>query len=302
MKRSFIITVLMITGILTVYGVFDGVKETRGALTEAPSYSLNPEESSRWFFADTHTPRAVVLLIHGLNQKPSMWKDMVLFLNHLGAHVYRLTLKGHGGGPFQDMASVTADAWRQNVIDACKDMESHFKDTPKILVGYSNGALVGLDYELAQGHSYFKKQILFAPALALHSYTSLVRPLTYIASYLPSGSPASYRANMKGTAMAAYRAMFDLLDKMDSTQDFAAINTNTLVFINPDDELVDFDGLVTLTETRDLDNWVLAPVVNQKSRVKPGVRHLIIDSASLGHEAWDDVTSLMAEFIDEDHS
>lgn len=296
MKPSYTITIFIVIGILSVYGFFEGAKETSSAITPSPMYSRNPKESSHWFLADVPSPNAVVLLIHGLNQKPSMWKDMIVFLNSLGAHVYRLTLKGHGGGPFEDMTSVTADAWRQNVIDAYNDMDSRFHDIPKILVGYSTGALVALDYQLIQGHVCFAKQILFAPAIALQDYTFLLKPLTYLASYLPSQSPEAYRANFKGTAMAAYRAMFKLLDKVENTGDYQAINTDTLIFINPEDELIDYEGLIKLREVHHLDTWIMAPILNQKTDLEPATRHLIIDSMSLGRDGWTYVTSTMNEF------
>ncbi|MBU0995286.1 MAG: alpha/beta fold hydrolase [Proteobacteria bacterium] len=257
-------------------------------------------EMSQWFFAETDNPKALVLVIHGLNQKPSKWKEMISFLNSIDMHVYRLTLKGHGGAPFEDMETITADAWRDDFINGYCRIEYLFPELPKILLAYSTGALVAIEYQQAHHTSLFDKQILLAPAISLRFYVYLIKPFTSVYSYIPSGSPEAYRANQKGTSMAAYQALFDLLKDFDGQIDRQLLDTETIILTSPKDELVSLKGIRDMLQQNQTNKWAVMPIQIEESTLTPAYYHLIIDSASLGDSGWKLMTKKIKDFIDLD--
>ena len=255
-------------------------------------------EMSRWFTADTETPRAVVLLIHGLNQKPSKWRQLIFFLNSLDLHVYRLTLRGHGGAPFGNMISVTARSWQSDFMSGYGELDRRYPGAEKIFVAYSLGGLVALESQLKFGKSFFTKQVLLAPSLFLRPYVYLVKPVTKILPFIPSRTPKAYRANPKATASAAYQALFELLKGFHSRMAYRVLNSHTLVMMKPGDEVVSYNGIKTMMQRYRASRWALLRIPDSEDNLNPGFKHLVIDRPSLGKKGWEFVTREMKRFLD----
>lgn len=256
-----------------------------------------PAEMSRWFAADTENPLGAVLLVHGLNQKPSRWQDLIIRLNSMGFHVFRLTLQGHGGAPFENMKAVDAEIWLHNLQAGYCQIEQRYPELKKVLVAFSLGALAAQEFQLACGRRLFSRQVLLAPALRPKSYVPFIKPLVHLLTVIPSRTPRDYRANSNGTASAAYRALFRLMERFDARADYQAINTDTLVLMHPDDELIPYGGIQEIIETRGLNRWQLKTVQNRNSRLKPRFNHLIIDRAALGEGEWKALCEEIAAFL-----
>ncbi|WDP89485.1 MAG: alpha/beta fold hydrolase [Desulfobacter sp.] len=254
-------------------------------------------EMSQWFKAETRNPEAVVLLIHGLNQKPSKWQALIDFFNSLKIHVFRLTLQGHGGAPFEDMMAVDANRWRSNFRYGYCELEKRYPSVKKILVAYSLGGLISQEYQLSIGTPLFSGQVLLAPSLSLQPYVHLIRPFTRIMKAIPSRTPVDYRANPIHTSSAAYRALFHMVRSINSKADSRAVNIKTIVLIHPDDEVVSCNGLKNMVKRKGLDRWQVKIIRNHKSRLDTDFKHMIIDRASLGDRGWAFVTRTMGDFI-----
>lgn len=267
------------------------------------SENLQPDnltgECSQWFFAGASSKLGVVLLVHGLNQKPSSWMELIHHLNLNGLHVYRLALQGHRGLPLADMRKVDAAIWETELLDGCREIASRFPACPVYLIAFSLGGLVSMIVQLKTGRRLFARQVLLAPALAIRPYTRFARLLCRIFPYLPSRSPRGYVANREGTTAEAYRALFQLEKEFRMFTDFSILNIPTLVMMRQDDELISYKATLRFLENRKLSEWRMIPLLDEAALLKCSCayRHLIVDSRSAGKEVWRRMTEEMQLFL-----
>ena len=107
-----------------------------------------PRNWNRSFELAAEGARAGVLLLHGMSDSPYSLRELGERLHAEGAHVLGLRIPGHGTAPsglvhvrWQDMAAAVRLAVR------------HLRETlgpaPILLVGYSNGAALAVEYSLS---------------------------------------------------------------------------------------------------------------------------------------------------------
>ncbi len=122
---------------------------SKGSLSDPGRWPQNWNRSYELEEASPKSPpRSVVLLLHGLSDSPYSLRHMARTLHEKGSHVLAIRLPGHGTAPsglawatWQDMAAA--------VRLAIKHLHQQHPDIPLQLVGYSNGAALALNYELA---------------------------------------------------------------------------------------------------------------------------------------------------------
>lgn len=117
----------------------------RGSLSDPARW---PRNWNRSFELRTRAPRAGVLLLHGLTDSPYSLRSVAERLHDAGAWVVGLRLPGHGTAPsgltevrWQDMAAA--------VRVAAQHLAGAVGNRPLILVGYSNGGALAVEYALA---------------------------------------------------------------------------------------------------------------------------------------------------------
>ena len=117
----------------------------RGALADPQRW---PRNWNRTFVLEQQTPKAAVLLLHGLSDSPYSLQGLGQTLHQAGAHVLGLRVPGHGTAPsglvevrWKDMAAATQLAMA--------DLASRHPDAPLYVVGYSNGAALALNATLS---------------------------------------------------------------------------------------------------------------------------------------------------------
>lgn len=229
-----------------------------------------------------------VMLLHGLNQDPGSWQDMILMLNAMGLHVFRLALTGHRKQGFSEMHRVSAARWLEDFREGYQKMVQQAPDLPTYLVGFSLGCLLPLTAQLMDGCSLFSKQVLLAPAVRVHLYTRLVLIVSRFVRALPSRSSARYVANREGTSAEAYKALFDIEKRFRRSHDLQLINIPTTVLMRRADELVNYHGIQRLIQRKALDNWRLVPLLDHAPLPEKVTRfqHMIVDRESCGEEGW----------------
>ena len=251
-----------------------------------------------WFPA-TQYARGTVVLMHGLNQNPFSWQDMISQLNALHFHVMCVRLTGHRGRGFDDMVKARASLWLADFQEAYEAAVGYSPGLPLYCVAYSLGGLLAANAQLAAGTPMFEKQIFFAPALTPRMYTRLVLFLVKIFPFLPSRSSRKYIANREGTSAAAYRALF-LLERMLKRGKISEIlNIPTTVMMRREDELVSYRGIKQFIDNNRLSNWSLKPIPRKEKRlvVDGAFQHLIIDEKSVGSKQWEVVIETIQEFF-----
>lgn len=247
--------------------------------------------SSEWLRAPVpdNNVAGVTLVIHGLNTKPDKMHALAFELNSMKQDVLLVKLTGHQND-LPEFKNVTRSQFLLNVEESVKraGVEARVKGRPLNLLAYSLGALLAMEL-VADGRAKFDRMILLAPALAIHSRSYLIKIFSIFGnSYLvPSMSPEDYRAN-PGTSIAAYRAVFESLAalKIVQTPQWQKANVPSLVFLDPDDELVSRSGVSEFILGNALSEWHLKFITASGSTVQPKYHHLIIDEPTLGLEPW----------------
>jgi esterase/lipase len=271
---------------------------------------LNNNRVMRWYpAADPKNITGVALAVHGLNFKPARMESVINFLNEAGIEVLNVSLRGHGqnydheAGTKGDEArleafkTVSYELWLDEVRRAFDRARkrSDRKKAPLFFVGYSLGGLLGADLLASNPDVYFDKMVLLAPAMDLHAIHNFVRLLSpFPRLVVPSLSSELYRAN-DGTPMAAYNALFSGMGRFKKSAG-PKLNIPTVVFIDPQDELVSSYGLERLVASKRLDQWKFH-LIHKEPNIKGRMRHLIVDEPSVGKKTWNEMRKVMIDHL-----
>jgi len=250
----------------------------------------------RWYpAADPEKINGVALVVHGLNLKPDRMEPIIGLLNDAGIGVLNLSLRGHGQNYDHEARSgdkarldafktVSYELWLDEIHRAYDHVRqrSDRKKAPLFFVGYSLGGLLGADLIASYPDVYFDRMVLLAPAMNLHAVHNVLRVVSpFPRLVIPSFTSTFYRAN-SGTPMAAYNALFAAIGHFNKTVG-PKLNIPSVVFIDPQDELISYYGLKRLVETERLDQWKFH-LIYKNPGIKGRLRHLIIDEPSVGKE------------------
>lgn len=130
--------------------------------------------------------RGEALLLHGLSDSPYSLRAVGRLLAERGFHVVGLRLPGHGALPGGLAAATRAD-WRAAVRlgVAATGERARARGLPFVMVGYSNGAALALDYTLAaleEGRAVVPDRLVFlSPAIAVSPAAALARLQQWVA-------------------------------------------------------------------------------------------------------------------------
>ncbi len=273
---------------------------------------------AQWFGAGVPAsgslaPRGVALLIHGLNFQPDGMRDIARLLSGWGIESLNVSLRGHGGNydPEDDslppetlrlasFRTVSRPIWLGEAHRAYQVARRRASavDAPLVLVGYSLGALIGVDLLCDPERMVsYDAMILFAPALKTRWFARALRGLSgFPRLVIPSFAPPCTVAN-RGTPIAAYNALFESIARL-RRRPMAKANVPTLIFIDPKDELVSYRGLVALRDREGLDRWEIQRLKRPLARGEPDYHHLIVAKQRLGPEAWGRVSARIARFLE----
>ena len=251
-----------------------------------------------WFECGRGPARGVALVIHGLNLNPDRMLPVVGLLTAAGLDVLRLSLRGHGANftrcagmdderaRLESFRSASHAVWMAEVRSAGDQARARADRSglPVHLVGYSLGALLGAAL-LSTGPA-FERMVLFAPALSLRRWHSLLMaPFTpFPRLVLPSLAGSDFFAN-PGTPVAAYNVLMEAVRGFEA-RDGAGLDIPTLVVIGRNDELVSCKGIETLIRSRGLRRWRIHRVRRDPGVPRRTPHHLVIDRASVGPRAW----------------
>lgn len=268
-------------------------------------------QSIRWFHRNASQElKGIALVIHGLNLRPDKMESIIEILTGSGVDALNLSLRGHGKNYSQQdgsddaqarlkaFKSVSYELWRDEIYAAYKIAKhrSNQNSVPLFFVGFSFGALMGVDLLASMPDVQFDRMVLFAPGLKIHSRYQIARVLSpFPGLTLPSFSIKSYRDN-DGTPVVAYNALLDSLEHLDKNLN-PKVNVPALIFIDQKDEFVSYDELKKLVENDNFDQWKFH-VVKKEGSGEPGkIHHLIIDEASTGKGVWKEMITVMMKHL-----
>lgn len=133
---------------------------------------------NRTFVFDAAQPRGSALLLHGLSDSPYSLRAVGEQLRAAGFYVVGLRIPGHGTMPGA-LARATWRDWREAVRVGARDAAAHSGGGPFVIVGYSNGATLAVDYALEAleraEDAAPTRLILFSPALGVSRAAAFAR-------------------------------------------------------------------------------------------------------------------------------
>ncbi|MGE5256740.1 MAG: serine aminopeptidase domain-containing protein [Hyphomicrobiales bacterium] len=276
---------------------------------------VSSDPSVDWFTRSGATSlKGVAVVIPGLNLNPDRMAAVISALNMAGIDAARLSLQGHGlnfqrqhgmnasEARLESFKCVSYPLWSQETLGAYEQARQSARQNqvPLFLIAFSYGGLMGLDLLASREDVRFHRAVLFAPALSLRGWDYAIRLFSpFPRMVIPALAPAAYLAN-PGTPIAGYNVLFETLDHFESRIGLQ-LNIPTLVIMDPGDELVSYDGLKRLAAEHRLDRWQFYPVRNHRSLLKGMLRHIVIDEASLGQDAWSKVKTALVTHLLADH-
>ena len=147
-----------------------------------------PRNWNRSFEIEASPPRGGALLIHGLTDSPYSLRRTAEILSARGLHVVGVRLPGHGTAP-SALRRAEVEDWRAAVRIACEHLQKAIGPSGKlVLVGYSNGAALAIDYALDslsdEALRTPDRVILYSPAIGITRVAALARAHR-IVSFMP---------------------------------------------------------------------------------------------------------------------
>lgn len=148
-----------------------------------PASPTNPDTFqqnwNRTFRLEPDRVVAGALLLHGLSDSPYSLHAVAEHLHSRGVRCVGLRLPGHGGVP-GGLTSARMEDWRAAVRLVAQDFRHRLDPSqPLILVGYSNGAALALDYTLDalsdEDLPVPQRLVFFSPAFAVDRIVALAR-------------------------------------------------------------------------------------------------------------------------------
>ena len=145
----------------------------RGSLSDPGRWTSN---WNRTFEFTTGTPRAGVLLLHGMSDSPYSLRSVAERLHAAGAWVVGLRLPGHGTAP-SGLVEVRWEDMAAAVRLAVRHLRDKIGNKPLYMLGYSNGGALAVHYALVSLEDptlpQVKALVLISPAIGVTPLAAL---------------------------------------------------------------------------------------------------------------------------------
>lgn len=184
---------------------------------------------NRTFELTNPDARFGVLLLHGYSDSPYSLRGFGKMMHEAGAHVVGLRIPGHGTAPGALRQTVIADMTAA-VRLAMTHLKSAMGDRPLIVIGYSNGAALALNYDLESvedatlpvpaGLVLMSPEIGISPMAAYASWQARVGKILRLeklawSSVLPEFDPFKYNSFAVNAGEQAYLMTQELRTRLD---------------------------------------------------------------------------------------
>lgn len=250
--------------------------------------SLRPDSTS-------DCPEHATLFIHGLNNTPAVFNDLVdsdSFENH---PAFFLTLSGHG----VDKGKPLPGTWIAELQCALNKIHTECPRTEISIVAYSLGGLVTLGHLKYSENIRYSKILLIAPPISLRMSEvplRLILPLKVFGAALPSLAPEAIRAHTS-TPLGFYSSLLELKDDLViSFPEEKADSLSICVALAENDMLVDDSGVRRWLYQN---NFKRLKLISLSADQAP-YGHLLLEKESYLPLEWKNVTAAFYQCLSED--
>lgn len=267
-----------------------------------------PDYRSTWIAPLAGPEQAVALLVHGLNLSPDKMDPLARALTQQGIRVLRVTLHGHGCSNLHDFQHVDAEDWFYDILRAyCIAATYAWQHAlPLHYVGYSLGGSLVVEVLHRQWAEplRFDAMVLFAPGIALRSGPATLARFVPVLMHLPwirrlaprSKNLPDYACHL-GTPLQAYYARRQATQVLRRRGLRGLDHIPTMIFLDPDDELISWRDTQALLREAGLQHWSLRPVRKSPGHLPAAPHHLLIDERVVGLEQWQTLSTQMCRHL-----
>lgn len=235
---------------------------------------------------------SVAILVPGLNLKLSKLNSIASLYSAHASEAFIVELKF----PAEKDSDVDEN-WREQVHHALCMVQRRAQSlgvTKIHALGYSLGALSLLDTQNSRYRVTPTTLTLISPALYERFFPSLIKLIDWIPfGSLPSFNLKDYRLRAF-TSLETYRELRRRRDHFFSNLEQVPSWPATIVFMSPDDELLDFEKTKEFSEKRNWSFFKLTP----KPTNERTIHHLIVDPPSMGREQFEFFAQELGKHID----
>lgn len=230
-------------------------------------------------------PKGAVLLVHGLNNIPSILDDLSDLFYEMGYNTHYVTLKGHK--PDIQETDITEQDWINDLLEEYKKIKQETPQLPVIAAGFSLGALVimatqSIHYE----HFIINRMILFSPSFFIrHDFSFMKNILRKIGQFRAISLTPKPIRNYRYLPLGFYANLFALKDIVKHHQ-FKKLNIPTIVILDKKDEAISLSKISRSIEKNHLTQWEIFPIKIQSRISWKKWHHLSIMKSSLGTAEW----------------
>jgi len=249
-------------------------------------------------------PVGGALLLHGLTDSPYSMRSVAELLHARGFYVLALRLPGHGTAP-GGLRLARAEDWQAVVEPAARHVRSVIEaDRPFLVVGYSNGGVLAVNYALDalidDGLPLPDQLLLLSPAIGVTPFAMFAswhKSLSWLVffekfawqSVLPEYDPYKYNSFPKSAGHETYNLTQHVQEKLGrlGTAEFSKRFPAMLTFVSLVDSTVltaDTVDLLYQRLNRTRDELVIYDV-NRFSRAELFLRS---EHRGLLRRVWDD--------------
>lgn len=252
--------------------------------------------------AEIEPARGIVLVAHGLNNKPEVMNDIIAVLRSAGFHCMRLSLHDKALKTLTPSDDVV-EIWLAGFQEAHAQIVQEYPGTPVYALGYSLGAILNILYvdslECAS-EVPFSKMVLIAPPVALTSAASAVRLAKHLGRMrvsVPSAAPRKIRAR-RGTPIREYSALSSIVSTLSKVQHSDRLNAiHTVIFLDRGDEVVDYTGVIEWLQRNRLESWNVKEIGHREA-VDGSYAHFLLAEEALGISAWTNLTEAVVSHFE----
>ncbi|GAA4822287.1 alpha/beta hydrolase [Algivirga pacifica] len=247
-------------------------------------------------------PKAIIVLVHGLNNRPANMEPLGRQFLMSQCHVVMVSLKGHEeGSNFEQTKDVQVEDWLSDLtegLETAKQLRGK-SNLPIHFVGFSLGALTYLCMQslLPQGITYVDRVVLMAPAAFTYIQSGMFRPLASLPMQMPIPSFAPSHLKVHDVLpLQFYKNLFRMQEIIREKQ-FRRCNLPCLLIMNPKDELISLRQLQMDMKKYRLSEWEVHKVSVEEKIGRRKWQHLIALRESLGGKEYYGMIDKMQIFL-----
>ena len=264
--------------------------------TSAEDHSFDREANSCVETPTDTVPRGTALLVHGLNNRPSIMDELGAEFRRLGFSTFQSSLPWHGAS--SDIEPTLSNL--RSAVSHCAGLALAGNQKAKhVAIGFSLGGALITDFVLNNNEAAFDTLILFAPAINLTTKARLGSNLTFLRHLninIPTLANKEIR-NSRWVPAELYHSLYELSGQLRSIEPDSKLNASpATIFLSTSDTLVAPRGTLDWLQSNKLLSWNVVELFPEPE-ISNTFNHLLVTEQGLGKNEWNRVRATLKTIV-----